>query len=584
MNLPAPLETAPEALRKTGLEAVGDAPWGTHFCLLHDTRTELLETLAPYFAQGLAANEFCMWITSETLTTAEAEAALREAIPSLDEYLAAGQLEIVDFHEWYMSGDGFDPDRALHKVAGRLVAALERGFEGLRISASTFSLARDDWEAFVRYEAAIDRIIGSKRILALCTYSLQKWGMSEIFDVIATHDFALTKKGERWNASKSFSRQRIEQGLKESEARLRATVEGVVDGIITTDETGAILSMNPAATRMFGYSLYDLIGENIDVLSPDRDRLDDCVGKLDRGAGAAVYKTEGRRKDGVLFPLECTITESTDRDQRLFIIVARDLTEQLQTEARMRRLRSDRLDAMGGMAIALSHEINQPLTAATAYLGSAHRLLEKLFFKPVGLANALNKAADQIMRAGQIIAHMRCFVAHGEPDTAWQSMYELAREAYDLISAAGSDGVKVSFRVTARNDCVLADKIQIQQVLVNLMRNAMESMSNSPKRKLMVSISSAEGGMTQIDISDTGSGLPAEIRETLFEPFKTTKTTGMGVGLAICRSIIEAHHGRLWAGANPEGGAIFSFTLLSAEAEVAAGSDQPSQTATELQQ
>jgi two-component system, LuxR family, sensor kinase FixL len=567
MALSAPLEAAYEALRKTGLEAVGDAPWGTHFCLLHDSRAELLETLVPYFAQGLAANEFCMWITSETLTTAEAEAALRESVPSLDEYLAAGQMEIVDFHQWYMGGDGFDPDRALHKVASRLAAALERGFEGLRISASTFSLARDDWEAFVRYEAAIDRIVGSKRILALCTYSLQKWGMSEIFDVIATHDFALTKKGDRWNASKSFSRQRIEQGLKESEARLRATVEGVVDGIITTDETGAILSMNPAATRMFGYSLYDVVGENIDVLWPDKDRLDDCVEKLGRGAGAAVHKTEGRRKDGVLFPLECTITESTDRDQRLFIIVARDLTERLQTEARMQQLRSDRLDAMGGMTIALSHEINQPLTAAAGYLGLAHRLLGKSFFKPVGLANAMNKAADQITRAGQIIAHMRRFVAHGEPDTAWQSMSELAREAYGLASGTRTDGVKVSFRVTAKNDRVLADKIQIQQVLVNLMRNAMEAMSESRKRKLVVSISSTGAGMIQTDVSDTGPGLPPEIRETLFEPFKTTKTTGMGVGLAICRSIIEAHHGHLWAGANPEGGAIFSFTLLSAESD-----------------
>ena len=211
-----------------------------------------------------------MWITSQALTAAEAEAALRESVLNLDEYLASGQMEMVEFGQWYMADERFDPDGALQKVAGKLATALGRGFDGVRLSGSTFSLARDDWEAFVRYEAAIERIVGSKRILAMCTYSLQKWSMSEIFDVIATHDFALTKEEGCWKASKSFSRQRIEQSLTDSEARLRATIEGVGDGIITTDETGAILSINPAATRMFGYSLYDLLGQNIGTLSPTR--------------------------------------------------------------------------------------------------------------------------------------------------------------------------------------------------------------------------------------------------------------------------------------------------------------------------
>jgi two-component system, LuxR family, sensor kinase FixL len=397
-----------ETPRKTGLSAVGDAPWGTHFCLLYDTRTELLETIAPYFAQGLAANEFCVWITSATLSAIEAEAALRECVPDLDGYLARGQIEIVDFGDWY--GERFDPDRALQKVAGKLAAALELGFDGMRVSGSTFSLARDDWEAFVRYEAAIDRIVGSKRILALCTYSLEKWSMSEIFDVIATHDFALAKEGDGWKASKSFSRQRIEQGLRESEARLRATIGGVCDGIITTDASGAILSMNPAATRMFGYSSYDLIGENVGVLSPEQGRfipLGDCPQNLGRGIGAVVHETHGRRKDGVVLPLECAVTETVDRDQRLFVIVVRDLTERVETEVRMQKLRADRLDAMGGMATALSHEINQPLAATAAYLSAAQRLLGRSLFKPSGVASALAKAIEQVARAGQIVSGMR---------------------------------------------------------------------------------------------------------------------------------------------------------------------------------
>ncbi len=556
--------------RKSGLAAVGDVPWGTHFCLLHDTRADLLETLTPYFTQGLASNEFCMWITSRSVRPLEAEAALRESVPNLDDYLASGQIEIIDFDDWYMADERFDPDLALQKVAGRLVAALERGFDGLRISGSTFSLSRDDWEAFVRYEAAIDRIVGSKRILAMCAYSLQKWSMSEIFDVIATHDFALAKEGGRWRASKSFSRERIEQGLKESEARLRATLEGVCDGVITTDASGAILSMNPAATRIFGYSFYDLVGQNISVLSPDQSRiirLADCANKLGKGVEAAIHESEGRRKDGALIPLECAITESVSQDERLYVIVVRDLTERLQTEARMQKLRADRLDAMGGMAAALSHEIKQPLAAAAAYLGAARRLVGKSFFTPSGVEVALAKSADQVTRAAQIITRMRSFVTRGEPDANPHSIVELAREAYELASQGGPmDMIEADFRVAADSDRVLVDKVQIQQVLVNLMRNAIEAMSLSQRRMLTVSISETKGGMIRIDVADTGSGLSEQIRESLFEPFQTTKATGMGVGLSISRSIIEAHHGRLWAESTPEGGTVFSFTLPRASA------------------
>jgi two-component system, LuxR family, sensor kinase FixL len=568
MELPATLNAGQPLLRKTGLSAVGEVPWGTHFCMLYDTRAELLETVAPYLAQGLAGNEFCLWITSLSLGAVEAEAALRATIPDLGEYLASGQIEIVDFDDWY--GDRFQPDQALKKIAGKLVAALERGFDGMRVTSSTFSLARDDWDAFVRYEAAIDRIVGSKRILALCPYSLEKWSMSEIFDVIATHDFALAKEGAGWKASKSFSRQRIEEGLLESEARLRATISGVGDGIITTDDSGTILSINPAATRMFGYSPYDLVGENVGILFAQQgcffapgDRRQD----VGRDIGGKILETRGCRKDGAVFPLECTISETADRGQSLCVIVLRDLTERVETEARMQKLRADRLEAMGGMAAALSHEINQPLAAIAAYLSAAQRLLGRSLFKPSGLQDALGKAAAQVTRAGRIISGMKAFAIHGEPDATPQGMYELAREAYESISIAGLSGVEASFHANSGDDRVLADKIQIQQVLINLIRNALESMREAPKRTLTVSISATDKGMVRTDVRDSGAGLPAHIKETLFEPFKTTKATGMGVGLSISRSIIEAHHGRLWAEENPEGGTIFSFTLPSANCE-----------------
>lgn len=239
----------------------------------------------------------------------------------------------------------------------------------------------------------------------------------------------------------------------------------------------------------------------------------------------------------------------------------------METEARIRKLRADRLDAMGGMATALSHEINQPLTAIAAYLSVAQRLLGKSFFKPPGVAGALDKAVQQVARAGQVVSGMRTFALHRDPDAIPHSMYDLVRDAYESVSLEGSKDIEASFCISSKDDRVLADKTQIQQVLVNLVRNAVEAMRGAPRRKLTLSISTTDGGMVRTDICDTGPGLSAQIQESLFEPFKTTKATGMGVGLSISRSIIEAHHGSLWAEANPEGGAVFSFTLPLARAK-----------------
>jgi two-component system sensor kinase FixL len=562
LNLAALQRMSQEPLRQVGLEAIEDAPWGTHFCLLHETGAELRETLVPYFAKGLASNEFCMWIASEPVSVAEAKEALRESVPRLDEYLDKGQIEILDYQEWYTLGGRFEAERVIQGWAGKLTAALQRGFDGLRLAGNTFWLAREDWEAFSHYEAAVDRVVASNRVLALCAYSLQKWSMHEIFDAIAAHDFAVIKECGRWRPFRSLARQRMERGLKESEARLRATIQGVSDGIITADESGAILSINPAITRMFGYSFYDMIGQNVGMLSPQPTRAIRMDGIT---ADASPREAQGRRKDGALFPIEWTVSDAPYGDQRLFVAVVRDLTERVQTAARMEKLRADRLDAMGGMATALAHEVNQPLAAAANYLSVARRVLERSPVTPTGAEEVLARAEDQVARAGQIVRRMRSFVSRGEPDKALHRMSELAQEAHELALAdAGASDANVSFLLDAANDIVFADKVQIQQVLVNLMRNAREAMSVSQRRKLTVSISETKGGMIQTDVVDTGPGLSAEVLESLFEPFKTTKANGMGVGLSISRSIIEAHHGKLWAESNAEGGAVFSFTLPSA--------------------
>lgn len=197
-----------KAARKTGINLIGDCPWGTHFCVFYHTSEDLAELLVPYFKAGLENNEFCMWITSRPLLVRDATEALRGAVDNLDDYLAKGQLEILDYSEWYIQNGRFDADRVLEKWIQKLNRAQENGFAGLRFTGNTFWLEQDNWRAFTDYEAKIDEVIGRYRMIGMCTYSLERCGASEIVDVVTNHQFALARQAGRWAQIESTQRKR----------------------------------------------------------------------------------------------------------------------------------------------------------------------------------------------------------------------------------------------------------------------------------------------------------------------------------------------------------------------------------------
>jgi two-component system sensor kinase FixL len=221
------------------------------------------------------------------------------------------------------------------------------------------------------------------------------------------------------------------------------------------------------------------------------------------------------------------------------------------------------------MASTLAHELNQPLTAAASYLNGARRLLDGGQPEMLSTArDAIEHAAGQVLRAGQIIRRLREFVARGESEKQVENLSKLIEEASALaLVGSRQTGVRVSYEIDPRIDFVLADKIQIQQVLLNLMRNAVEAMQDCSQRELRISAHPMNGDTVQIDVADTGPGLADEIAKHLFQPFVTTKRDGMGVGLSICRTIIEAHGGHIWAERNADGGTTFSLTLKQIDSE-----------------
>ena len=370
-------------------------------------------------------------------------------------------------------------------------------------------------------------------------------------------------------------RRRSEETAQRTVALLTAVLDGAKDAVISIDASGVVHLINATGLKMFGYRREEVVGQNLRLLIPDGDaRLHDSDGAsdlpgVDRIVGVG-RETEGRRKGGALFPIDLAVVEVVVDHDRMFVGFVRDLSERRRIEGRIDQLASQRLTAMGGMAGALAHELNQPLAAIGVYLETARRMLARPpDERPARVEDALGLAIEQVMRMGDIINHLRDFVAHGEPDKTHQSLHALVR---DICSAEFPEGKRfrgaVALRLDAPNDNVLMDKIQIGQVLLNLLRNAREALADSSTPQLTVSTSQAGADMVRCNVSDNGPGLADEVKEFLFEPLTSTKATGMGIGLSISKSIIEAHYGRIWAESDQRAGTTFSFTLPLATAEI----------------
>jgi len=371
--------------------------------------------------------------------------------------------------------------------------------------------------------------------------------------------------------------------VRAREAHLRSVLDTVPDATVVISEKGKIQSFNAAAERLFGHKEAAVVGKNVSLLmpSPYHEEHDAYISRYLATGEKRIIGIDrvvtGQRKDGSTFPMKLEVAEVQSGDGRFFTGFINDLTERQETEHQLQELQTElarlsRLTAMGEMASTLAHEINQPLSAISNYLQGCSRLLESVENDNVAkVRDALGETTKQTLRAGQIIRQLREFVARGEAEKRPENLNKLIEEASALaLVGAQEEGVKTLFRFKSNTDTVLVEKIQIQQVLLNLMRNAIEAMHDCDRKELLVTTAAVDGYMIQVSVADTGQGLSETIGDRLFQPFVTTKPSGMGVGLSISRRIIEAHGGKMWAESNPGGGTIFHFTLESAAAEVGA--------------
>jgi C4-dicarboxylate-specific signal transduction histidine kinase len=480
-----------EGLRKTGVDVVGDTPWGTHFCLFYDTKSALLDTLVPYCKAGLESGEFCLWVVAPPLTVPEALEALRHAVPDFGRYYVDGSVEIVGAHDWYLQDGEFDLARVIAGWNEKLTRASAKGYAGVRVTGDTAWLERKDWKDFLEYEESLNGAIANQRLMVLCTYTLASCGAAEILDVVRTHQFAVTRRLGAWEIIETAGHKQAKAEIKRLNDELELRV---------VERTGQLLLANEELSREI------------------RERQ--------RAEEAAAEERERLR----------------------------------QSQADL--VRVSRVTTMGELTASLAHEIKQPMTAAML---NAKACVRWLAHDEPAIADARQTAisvVDEIARASQIITHIEGLFQKAAPRRESIDINEVIQEMVALLHSEATDRA-ISIRRELNGDLpkVIGDPVQLQQVLMNLTLNGIDAMKEIDRAKELTITSEALDDALMVSVSDTGTGIPPEHADRIFDAFYTTKSHGLGMGLAISRSIVESHGGRLWVTSEPGPGANFHLTL-----------------------
>jgi len=668
-----------DELRNSGIDVIGNVPWGTHFCQFYKTKQDLIDILVPYFKAGLESNEFCMWVTSEPLVVAEAEEAMRKAVKDSDEYLRQGQIEIIPYNEWYLLGGAFDDDRVLKGWVSKLEQALTRGYSGLRLTGNTFWLERNHWQAFTEYEAKVNNIIGKYKMLAICTYCLDKCDGTAVIDVVKNHQFALVKQERKWDIIESTIYKQAKEALLENEQDLNRAQAVAHTGswrldvqrnqLLWSDETHRIFGIpreTPMTYETFLSSVHPedreyvdrkwtaaLHGEPYDI--EHRIILDDEVkwvreraelefnskGELKGGFGTVqditerkrienelrvkdfavtsaatgiaiadldgivtyvnlaclrmwdyeqeeevlgkpatnffaddkefgvalktvlkegVWQGEGkaRRSDGSTFDVQVLANLVTDADGEPFCMMASfvDITERKKLE----QLKDEFIGLV-------SHELRTPLTVIGGGLSTL--LTEWNRLSPKEVQQLLKDALLESESLSHLIENLlELSRAQAQQLTLYSEMIDIKSLVRETLHKIKQQAPSHRFVTSIPSEPMLmhADPLRIERILYNLLDNAAKY--SPPGSQIKVSVN-AEPERLVIGVSDRGKGLSSSEQARIFGPFQRLENNrpdqarGAGLGLMVCRRLVEAHGGEIWVESKKGRGSTFFFSLPS---------------------
>jgi C4-dicarboxylate-specific signal transduction histidine kinase len=593
-------------MRKTGVDVVGDMPWGTHFCFFYETQADLLETLIAYCKAGLEDQEFCLWVVAEPLTGEDATHALKRAVPDLDQYLADHSIEIVAARDWYLQDGTFDLNRVISGWNEKLARASARGYAGVRVTGDTAWLEKKDWKDFCEYEESLNQAIAGQRLAVLCTYPLAACGAAEILDVVRTHQFAVTKRRGTWDVIETAGHKQAKAEIKRLNEELEERVLDRTSQLMTlnTELTSEVLQRQRAEaalqrsevylaeaqsishTGSFGWDVssgeifwseetfrifeYDQSVQPTEELVFRRTHPEDQAlarQSIDRAIqGRMAFDFEHRllMPDGSIKYVRVVghpATTAGSGDVK-FIGAITDVTDR----ERLRQARADlahinRVTTMGELTASLAHEIKQPISAAVTDARTCLRWLGRDEPDVAEASEAASRLVKDVTRAAEIIGRISSLFKKDVPQRELVDVNELVREMIVLLRSE-ANRYSISIRTELAEDLpkVMADRVQLQQVFMNLMLNGIDAMKETTDGSELTIKSKTGDGQLLISVSDTGIGLPSE-QDQIFSAFFTTKDNGTGMGLPISRSIIESHGGRLWSAGTSARGATLQFTL-----------------------
>jgi PAS domain S-box-containing protein len=601
-------------MRKTGVDVVGDMPWGTHFCLFYETRADLLETLVSYCKAGLENQEFCLWVVAEPLTGEDARLALRRVVPDLDQYLADHSIEIVAARDWYLQDGTFDLKRVISGWNEKLTSASARGYAGVRVTGDTAWLEKKDWKDFCEYEDSLNQAIAGQRLAVLCTYPLVACGAAEILDVVRTHQFAVTKRRGSWDVIETaghkqakaeikrlneeleqrvlertsqltavnreltnevLQRRRAEEALQRSEAYLAEAQRLSHTGSFGWDVSSGQIFWSEETFRIFEYDPTNKPTVEVILLRThpeDRVFVQEALDQIARDRKAFDFEHRLLLPDGSVKYVQVVGHPSINDESGNFEFVGAvtDITERRRAEEERERLRQvqadlahvTRMTTMGELTASLAHEIKQPISAAVTDAKTCLRWLGRDVLDVPEAREAASRLVKDVTRAADIIGRVSLLFKKGALQRELVDVNELIREMIILLRSE-ANRYSISIRTELAEDLpkVMADRVQLQQVFMNLMLNGIDAMKETTGGVELTIKSEAGDGQLLISVSDTGVGLPPEQADLIFRAFFTTKDNGTGMGLPISRSIIESHGGRLWAADTSGRGATFQFTL-----------------------
>jgi len=554
-------------LRVSGIDLIGDIPWGTHLCSFYQTKQDLLNMIIPYFKAGLESNEFCVWVVSDPLNEEKAMQVARSSIPNFDHYLANGQIEIIPYNKWYYRNGELYLKHLISNWKEITKKAVSRGFDGLRGAGYCAWVEQKDWESFMEYETAVNDMIEQLKlpVILLCCFDLLRCKGSDVIDVVNSHQFALVNRDRGWEMIETFQHRITEQALRDSEEKFRVLSETAACGICIIED-GKITYANLAAEKVTGYSRAELLNMNFYELIHPEHRQFYKKGAIEGAINADKQEVKILTRENQVRWVILSLGSVVINGKPVVLGTFYDITERKIVEeiTQQQLYRVQRMEVVGKLASGMAHEINNQLTVIQAYLD--------LYAKDDSFSFIRSKISQAVEKTSRLNRQLMLYSRHKESTKDLHDLNKNLKDLQKMLKQMIGEDVTIHYHLAEDLWLINADAANIEQVIINLILNARDAMPHGGiigvmTKNLIIDQADHAKKVICLSVSDTGTGMDDKVKSHIFEPFFTTKGLGKGtgLGLTVVDNIVKSHGGWIDVESTPGRGTTFNIYFPAAD-------------------